>query len=80
MRAAISPAFGSLKKLEAANHSLLPDEDVLVDSELYVREVTRETANAINSLAPFGVGNEKPVFVLHNIIPEKITRLRWRKQ
>jgi single-stranded DNA-specific DHH superfamily exonuclease len=39
-----------------------------------VGDVNQERAKDILSLAPFGIGTEKPTFVFYNVIPEKITR------
>jgi single-stranded-DNA-specific exonuclease len=49
-------------------------EEIFVDAELKVGDVNEARAKDINSLAPFGIGNAKPVFILYNVIPEKITR------
>lgn len=49
------------------------------DSELKVKDINMETALALNKLAPFGIGNEKPVFFLSNVIPEKIERFGKEK-
>lgn len=58
--------------IEAATHTQVEAEDILVDAEMGLKEVREETANKIGRLAPFGVGNEKPVFIFRNIVPEKI--------
>jgi single-stranded-DNA-specific exonuclease len=55
----------------AINRSIL-DSVVLADTELRINEVNERTVNEINRLAPFGMGNEKPVFIFHNVIADKI--------
>jgi single-stranded-DNA-specific exonuclease len=42
-------------------------EDVsLIDAELNVSDISWETYSSIEKLAPFGVGNEKPLFMFRN--------------
>lgn len=48
------------------------DVEVLVDGELSIDDVHRNTITEISQLAPFGVGNAKPVFVFKNIQPREI--------
>jgi single-stranded-DNA-specific exonuclease len=58
--------------IEASTHTQIEAEDILVDAEIGLKDVNEETTNKISKLAPFGVGNEKPIFIFRNIIPEKI--------
>lgn len=60
--------------IEASTHVLNNNNELLVDMEFRIKDVNIETANLINKLAPFGVGNEKPIFVFYNVIPEKIRK------
>ncbi len=60
--------------IEASTHIVKTEEEVLADAILRVADVNAVIAREINKLAPFGIGNEKPVFILENIIPEKISR------
>jgi single-stranded-DNA-specific exonuclease len=46
-------------------------EEVFVDSIIPLDEVNMATWRAIEPLAPFGMGNPKPIFMLQNIVPEK---------
>lgn len=46
-------------------------DEVVVDHILTLDEVNMGTWRAIEPLAPFGVGNPKPLFMLEHIIPEK---------
>ncbi|MCA9352747.1 single-stranded-DNA-specific exonuclease RecJ [Patescibacteria group bacterium] len=48
------------------NHS---NETRVIDAELTVDDVTDETYHDIEQLAPFGVGNPKPVFIFKSVTP-----------
>lgn len=50
------------------------DEREMIDAELSLDDVTRETFEEINRLAPFGKGNPKPVFLFRNLIPDSVRR------
>ncbi|MEK7642449.1 MAG: single-stranded-DNA-specific exonuclease RecJ [Patescibacteria group bacterium] len=65
--------------LDASTHSVNKNLEVLVDAVLDISDVNTETANTISSLAPFGVGNEKPVFIFENVIPTKVGRFGKEK-
>jgi single-stranded-DNA-specific exonuclease len=41
-------------------------EEVLLDARLKLSDVVWETANMIDKVSPFGIGNEKPLFVFEN--------------
>ncbi len=58
--------------VEASLHMVSGEVEELADLELKVKDVNLNTAEKINKLAPFGVGNEKPVFTFYNVIPERI--------
>jgi len=60
--------------IEASTHVVNNNPEILVDAEISLRDVSRETTDKISRLAPFGVGNEKPVFILRDVVPEKINR------
>src|SRR3989344_2855105 len=60
--------------IEASTHIVNNNPEILVDAEISLRDVSRETTDKISRLAPFGVGNEKPVFILRDVVPEKINR------
>ena len=60
--------------IEASTHIVNNNPEILVDAEISLRDVSRETTDKISKLAPFGVGNEKPVFILRDVVPEKINR------
>lgn len=41
-------------------------EEVLLDAKLKLNDVIWETANLIDKASPFGIGNEKPLFIFEN--------------
>lgn len=47
----------------------LGSQEVVIDADLSMDEVTEVTYQAIAPLAPFGVGNAKPVFAFNNVSP-----------
>lgn len=66
--------------IEASVHAAKNDEQVLTDIEIKLSEANEKIAEKISRLAPFGTGNEKPIFILRNIIPEKINRFGKAKE
>ncbi len=50
------------------------DEKLVPDTQLSLEDVNIMTHNAINILAPFGVGNAKPLFSFTNVTPQTV---RW---
>ena len=59
-------------KLQEYARSKVREEDLLrsidVDTKLYAHELTMETVRHINSLAPFGQGNEAPLFLIDQMV------------
>lgn len=45
------------------------DETVAIDAELSLGEVNRFLINELSKLAPFGMGNHKPLFAFKNVTP-----------
>ncbi len=75
--------------IDAATHIVSKNEEtglndevgqVLVDAEIALNDVCEESTNTISRLAPYGVGNDKPIFIFKNIIPEKINRFGKSKE
>jgi len=56
-------SFNKLNKNKSAVVGVLP----MVDKKIGLDDVSWENFNIIDKLAPFGVGNEKPVFLIENI-------------
>ena len=54
--------------------------DYTIDLELRLDEVTAELFDAINKLAPFGVGNPKPVLLFRNVQPKAVRRFGKAKE
>lgn len=48
------------------------EEEVFVDSVLDLHDVNYKTWNDIEKLAPFGIGNPKPLFLFENVKPAKV--------
>lgn len=66
--------------VNAATHTVNENLEILVDAEISLAYVREQVANEINQLAPFGMGNEKPVFIFRDVIPEKISRFGKAKE
>ncbi|MDE2041340.1 MAG: hypothetical protein KGI59_03115, partial [Patescibacteria group bacterium] len=56
------------------NSGLKPEEnaDDMVDAEMKFADITADLFNDIHQLAPFGVGNPKPVFLFRNVAPLRV--------
>ena len=66
--------------IEASTHIVNKNPEILVDAELNLKDVSENFISEILKLAPFGVGNEKPVFIFRDILPEKINRFGKAKE
>jgi len=66
-------AFGITSAKEAVGN-------ILADAELTLKDISEDKVLKILSLAPFGIGNEKPVFIFRDILPEKINRFGKAKE
>ena len=56
------------------------ENEILVDAELGLENVSPKFVSEILKLAPFGVSNEKPIFIFRDVIPEKINRFGKNKE
>ncbi|MBP9771886.1 MAG: single-stranded-DNA-specific exonuclease RecJ [Candidatus Pacebacteria bacterium] len=56
------------------------DETLVVDDELSLDAVSKDTYRDIAKLAPFGMGNPKPVFVFKNVFVERAEPFGKEKQ
>ena len=65
---ALNEAIKHVEKKEIASEELVPDTELTLD------DVNLVTHNAINILAPFGVGNYKPLFSFSKATPQSV---RW---
>lgn len=62
---------------EALKHVIIKeigDDNLVPDTQLSLEDVNLITHNAVNILAPFGVGNAKPLFSFTNVTPQSV---RW---
>jgi len=66
--------------IDASTHVVNNDIEIDVDAQLRLENITENFVDKILSLAPFGVGNDKPVFIFKDIIPEKINRFGKAKE
>lgn len=53
---------------------------ILADAEIKLENISENLVAEISRLAPFGVGNEKPIFIFRDVIPEKINRFGKAKE
>jgi single-stranded-DNA-specific exonuclease len=58
---ALNDAYGQATKKES------PTSEVVYDTELVLGDVNRETYRTIQSLAPFGEGNPRPIFLFKHV-------------
>jgi single-stranded-DNA-specific exonuclease len=47
--------------------------EVMIDAALELHEVTPALIRELTSLAPFGIGNIKPLFAFKNVIPKEVS-------
>jgi len=66
--------------VEACSDVVQKEEEIQVDAELNLKDLSEKLVFEIMSLAPFGVGNEKPIFIFRDVIPEKINRFGKAKE
>lgn len=52
----------------------LGNQEILIDAELVMDDIHEVTYRAISPLAPFGVGNPKPVFSFKDVTPLSVRR------
>ncbi len=58
----LSTAYDKIK----SSNSVATDEQVDVDKKISLEDVNLDTCNVIAKMAPFGVGNKRPIFILEN--------------
>jgi single-stranded-DNA-specific exonuclease len=56
----------------ALGESALIKEELVVDTALRLEEITAELIREQQALAPFGVGNPKPLYIFENVTPAKV--------
>jgi single-stranded-DNA-specific exonuclease len=70
-------SFLSLKNKSKSDEE---ENNVLTDAELSLKNISSSFVDSILKLAPFGMNNEKPVFIFRDVIPEKINRFGKTKE
>lgn len=66
--------------IEASTHIVNNNSEILIDAELKLQNISQNFVDQILKLAPFGMDNEKPVFIFRDIVPEKINRFGKAKE
>ena len=66
--------------IEACTDVIKKEEEILIDAELTLKDISEKSVAEINSLAPFGIGNEKPIFIFRDIIPTNVNRFGKGKE
>lgn len=56
----------------ALGDKVLADTDRTVDAVLSLSDIDRSLLTSLRSLAPFGVGNDKPLFAFHGVKPKVV--------
>jgi single-stranded-DNA-specific exonuclease len=64
----LNEAFGLVTKSEAKTN------DELIDLEMEIDDVGDKLFDTVNKLAPFGIGNPKPIFLFRKLIPISIKK------
>ena len=72
----LNTAFGKQSKVELEKG----EEEITIDAELSLDDVTNTLYREIEQLAPFGVGNAKPLFVFKNVTPTYVGQFRKTKE
>lgn len=65
--------YGDVAKNETSEEQITNEENI-IDSKLIADQIGWDTWRAIENLAPFGVSNKKPLFLLENI---SILGVKW---
>lgn len=53
-------------------HDAVVDEEVVIDAELTFDHVDTELVRTLDALAPYGVGNPKPLFAFNDVAPLRV--------
>ena len=64
----------AMKSIGGAPVATGDDEDSMIDAELSLNEISMALFDSVNQLAPFGVGNRKPVFLFKGIKPSSVRK------
>lgn len=58
----------------------LSNEDVIIDAYIKLEEVNQKLLQILRTLAPFGVGNPKPLFAFKNVRPSELNMFGKTKE
>lgn len=58
--------------LQTLGEQAVINEEIRIDEVLSLESVTHRLADELATLAPFGTGNEKPVFAFTDVVPRKV--------
>ena len=65
---------------EALGEKATIKEDLLVDADLKLSDINQNLLEVLRSLAPYGVGNAKPLFSFTDVIPSKVEQFGKAKE
>ncbi len=70
------------EKVRQERSDLSPDSrsDLIADAKLSFDEVNERTYKEIDKLAPFGVGNPKPIFLFEGVVAKRVEQFGKEKQ
>jgi len=68
------------KLIDASTNIVNQNPENFMDAEMSLSDVNEELVSSILRLAPFGAGNEKPIFLLRDVLPERISRFGKAKE
>lgn len=63
----LTTAYEKVRTLE------VPEEEVLIDYDLTLGDVTDSLMRDLSRLSPFGEGNQKPLFRFHAVVPREVS-------
>ena len=55
-------------------------EEIIIDAELSLDDITDTLYREINQLSPFGIANPKPLFILKNVVPTYVGQFGKTKE
>ena len=64
----------SREAIPAGSEKAAASEASFIDAELSLTQITYRLHDEINKLAPFGIGNRKPVFLFKSVKPASVRR------
>lgn len=65
---------------DSLGNELLNSEEVVVDSQLSLSEVNDALVRTLQKMAPYGIGNPKPIFAFAKVAPNKVEQFGKNKE